>query len=100
MTCLLARAARALKYPRRLERGGGRERERFLRVQSRHRVGAVDVQNVLNVRWWGKTEATRPGGTRGGRDHPHFNEPRPGPGGVGVAARPVGLTAGDEQPGE
>ena len=99
MTCLLARA-RARLNTRGGWGGAGRRRERFLRVQTRHRVGAVDVQNVLNVRWWGKTEATRPGGTRGGRDPPHFNEPRPGPGGAGVAARPVGLTAGDEQPGE
>jgi hypothetical protein len=48
MTCLLERAARALKYSRRLARLAPRtsDRERFLRVESRHRVGAVDVLNV------------------------------------------------------
>ena len=51
VTCLLARAARALKYSRRPRRGGdasASENERIRGGQSRHRVGAVDV---LKVRW-------------------------------------------------
>jgi hypothetical protein len=49
MTCLLARA-RARLNTRGGWGGAGRRRERFLRVQSRHRVGAVDVLNVRKKR--------------------------------------------------